>query len=253
MRGVTATRTGNCSSSVFVREKGNMQAVILAAGDGTRMAGVTSGPKCLLDIDGVPFLVRQLLWLAENGMKRVIIWTADRHREQMTKALSSVVLWDPPFWWDVHSEAVRSGTGGALQKLTPRLDETFLVVMGDVMLPGSAVPTTIPEWADATMLVTDGARDARNVACEGEQVTEYTRSGGLTHTDAGAWLVRKRLVEVDHDMPWDFEDCVLPWSVRFQAVAAVHTHEEPMHVGTPDGIERARELWSSHNHHFGSR
>src|SRR3990167_2668064 len=247
MRGVTATRTGNCSSSVFVREKGNMQAVILAAGDGARMARGTSGAQGLLDIDGVPFIRRQIDWLRNNGVGPVIVWLNKRSVEAVHECVctqNNVRL---------HWEETRSGTGGALQKLTPRLDEMFLVVMGDVMLPGSAVPTTIPEWADATMLMTDGARDARNVACEGEQVTEYTRSGGLTHTDAGAWLVRKRLVEVDHDMPWDFEDCVLPWSVRFQAVAAVHTHEEPMHVGTPDGIERARELWSSHNHHFGSR
>jgi len=230
------------------------------------MADATGGgPKCLLDVQGKPFIVRQLEWLAQNGVTGGIVWLNTRHLDAVGHATQDMAP-TPQFWF--HHEAERSGTGGALQKLaaetvdivghskpfgSPLLDETFLVIMGDVMLPGSAVPLTIPEWADAAMLVTDGARDARNVACDGERVTEYTRSGGLTHTDAGAWLVRKRLVEVDHDMPWDFEDCVLPWSVRFQAVAAVHTHEEPMHVGTPEGLERARELWSSHTHHCGSQ
>jgi len=45
------------------------QAVILAGGKGTRLASLLNGrPKCLVDVDGVPLLQRQIELLLSNGI-----------------------------------------------------------------------------------------------------------------------------------------------------------------------------------------
>lgn len=51
-----------------------MKAIILAAGEGKRIAAATNGlPKCLLDIAGQPILGRQFYWLEKNGIKEITV------------------------------------------------------------------------------------------------------------------------------------------------------------------------------------
>lgn len=52
-----------------------MHAIILAAGVGRRLAGVTDSPKCLLRFGGASLLERQLAMLAEAGVERLTVVT----------------------------------------------------------------------------------------------------------------------------------------------------------------------------------
>src|SRR5438045_5507043 len=50
-----------------------MECVVLAGGLGTRMRPVTDDvPKALISVAGQPFVDRQLTWLAEEGVERVV-------------------------------------------------------------------------------------------------------------------------------------------------------------------------------------
>src|SRR5205085_1971277 len=52
----------------------HMKAVVLVGGEGTRLRPLTYGvPKPLLPIANVPFLERQLTWLASHGIDEVIL------------------------------------------------------------------------------------------------------------------------------------------------------------------------------------
>src|SRR3954466_13491363 len=51
-----------------------MQCVILAGGLATRMRPLTETiPKALIDTAGVPFIDRQLDWMAAHGVTRVVL------------------------------------------------------------------------------------------------------------------------------------------------------------------------------------
>jgi choline kinase len=63
-----------------------MQAMILAAGRGSRLGGFTDElPKCLVDVGGKPILHRQLGMLQDLGIRDVVVVTGYR-REQVEAA-----------------------------------------------------------------------------------------------------------------------------------------------------------------------
>src|SRR3990167_7402160 len=137
-----------------------MQAVILAAGDGTRMADTTGGgPKCLLDVQGKPFIVRQLEWLAQTWIDDVVIWVNERDERAVRRATMNDYVW--PFELYVASEAVPSGTGGALQGVRKYVEDGEVVaIMGDVMLGAPLPRMTLKhkgKYRVASMLVTTNA------------------------------------------------------------------------------------------------
>ena len=53
-------------------------AVLLAAGEGSRMGGV---PKCLLSLQGVPLINRHLIALSGGGIDEVVVVTGYHHAE----------------------------------------------------------------------------------------------------------------------------------------------------------------------------
>src|SRR5260370_38027162 len=61
---------------------GELEAILLVGGQGTRLRPLTIGtPKPLLPTAGVPFLAHQLSRVAEAGVSRVVLATA--YRAQM--------------------------------------------------------------------------------------------------------------------------------------------------------------------------
>ncbi len=107
------------------------KAVILAAGEGTRLRPLTlDRPKPMLPIAGRPLLEHTLNWLRRYGITEVAInlhyrpqairdYFGDGQRFGLTITYSY--------------EPVIRGTAGALHPLRPFLDETFVIVYGDVL------------------------------------------------------------------------------------------------------------------------
>ena len=104
-------------------------AVLLAAGYGTRITAVTGGiPKPLLPVGGEPVLVRNARRLAAAGVKH--LWVNLHYRGDLIRAAlgdgSSLGL-----RIDYSEEPAILGTAGGVRKLLASLGETFLVVYGD--------------------------------------------------------------------------------------------------------------------------
>lgn len=63
-------------------------AVLLAGGSGTRMG---TRPKCLLELDGVPLILRQLQALADVGIERIVVVTG-HHAERIEPLLDGLAI-----------------------------------------------------------------------------------------------------------------------------------------------------------------
>ena len=108
-----------------------MQAVILAGGQGTRLRPLTSTvPKPVVTLVDRPFIQYMLQWLRDHEVAEVIMscgFLAGAVREVLGDGSSIGIR------IRYVEEPEPLGTGGAVKLAEPMLDETFLMLNGDVL------------------------------------------------------------------------------------------------------------------------
>ncbi|MCD6461377.1 MAG: NDP-sugar synthase [Thermoplasmata archaeon] len=108
-----------------------MKAVILAGGEGSRLRPLTENrPKPLVPVGGKLCIEYVINSLARSGFNRIIITTG-----YMSQRLIETVGDGGKYGASVlySFEPVPAGTAGAVKKVEPFLDETFVVASGDVL------------------------------------------------------------------------------------------------------------------------
>ncbi len=114
-----------------------MKAVILAAGEGTRMRPLTANlPKPLLPVAGKPFLRHTLEAVRHAGVTDVTIligWQGHRVREAFGRGEGTGLT------IEYEEQAERLGTAHAIGQLRKHVDGTFLSINGDVVVSGDAL------------------------------------------------------------------------------------------------------------------
>ena len=114
-----------------------MKAVVLAAGEGTRMRPLTANlPKPLLPVAGKPFLRHTLEALRAAGVSQLTIligWQGHRIRESFGdgSALGLSIAYE--------EQGERLGTAHAIGFMRAHVDDPFLSVNGDVVVSGQAL------------------------------------------------------------------------------------------------------------------
>ena len=104
-----------------------MQAVILAAGKGMRLAPLTdTTPKALIDIGGKPLIQHTLEALPD--VVREIHIVVGHLKDQIIRTIGHASKGRPIFYAE---QKILDGTGSALHLLKDKLSGTFLVVNGD--------------------------------------------------------------------------------------------------------------------------
>ena len=106
-----------------------MKAMILAAGEGTRMRPLTlETPKALLPINGVPLIVYTLTWLADHGISEVAI-----NLHHLGEKIKKIVRDGSQFGMNVtySKEKTLLGTAGGVKKMSHFFDGPFVVFYGD--------------------------------------------------------------------------------------------------------------------------
>lgn len=129
------------------------QAVILAAGTGTRLRPLTDEtPKCLLDVGGQTILARQLERIAAAGIERAVIVTghlADRVEEHLHRhppGIEVALAPNPDF----------ATTGNCMSVLAARASLTgrgMVLCDGDVVLEGDALRRLVQHPASCGLLL----------------------------------------------------------------------------------------------------
>jgi len=107
-----------------------MKALILAAGQGTRLQYLTAHrPKPMLPIHGKPLLQHTIEWLRQYDVHHIAV-NLHHYPESIVDCFGDGNRLDVSLYYSY--EATLLGTAGAAKRLENYLDETFVVVYGDV-------------------------------------------------------------------------------------------------------------------------
>ncbi len=217
---------------------------ILAGGLATRLHPITETiPKSLVDVAGIPFIVRQLDYLQHQGITDVILCIG--YLGEQVKALvgdgSSFGLkvtysWDGP---------KLMGTGGALRQALPLLGEQFFVFYGDSYLPidfrkveKSFIHSCKP--ALMTVLRNGDLWDKSNVLFLDGILIEYNKRNPIpemAYIDYGLGIVSAVVLkDVPLDEPFDLADIYHNLSVQGD-LAGYEVFERFYEIGSLKGLE----------------
>ena len=108
-----------------------MKAIILAAGEGTRLRPLTlTRPKPMLPVNGEPLLAITISRLRNHGVSDIAI-NLHHHPEAIIDYFGDGSRFGVQIRYSHEPELL--GTAGAARKLADFLDETFFIVYGDVL------------------------------------------------------------------------------------------------------------------------
>jgi MurNAc alpha-1-phosphate uridylyltransferase len=180
--------------------------LVLGGGIGTRMRPATDTlPKPLLPVAGEPFAVRQLRWLASEGVTDVVYtigYLGHMIRDELAprRDLGCTVRF-------IDEGTQLLGTGGAVRFALDAgaLEGAFFVLNGDSYLRvdlRSVVDCFEQSGAEALMTVyrNDGAWDSSNAEFDGRWVVRYDKrepdpiKAGLHYIDYGLSILRAESV-----------------------------------------------------------
>jgi MurNAc alpha-1-phosphate uridylyltransferase len=223
---------------------------ILAGGLATRLRPITETiPKALVDVAGKPFIVRQLSYLREQGISRVVLcigYLGDMVREVVGSGES--------FGLKVsYSEDGPNllGTGGALAKAIPILGDDFFVLYGDSFLPVnfSAVQEAYEKSkrpALMTILKNQNQWDKSNVLFVDGRLLEYNKREPrveMSYIDYGIGVVSSSVLKQRHVwQPLDLADVYQDLSLRGQ-LAGLEVNERFYEIGSYAGLKETEEYF----------
>ena len=175
---------------------------ILVGGLATRLRPITETiPKALVEVAGEPFICRQLDYLHEQGIRRVVLCMG-----YLGEMIQAVVGNGSKFGVNVayvSDGSVLLGTGGALKQALPLLGKQFFVLYGDSFLPidFSAVEQAfLGSNKDAlmTVLKNDDRWDKSNVLFRAGELIEYNKHvprPEMAFIDYGLGVLTSRVLE----------------------------------------------------------
>jgi NDP-sugar pyrophosphorylase family protein len=227
-----------------------MQTVILAGGLGTRLGALTSKiPKPMVPVAGMPYLEHQLRLLERQSLRDVLLLTG-----YLGDQIESYFGDGGRLGLRISYSRERRplGTGGALREARRLLDESFLLMYGDSLLPieYSGVGRRLKDSAALGVILV--YRDASgntavrpNVALDrGGLVSRYDKTAaavGLEYVEAGVSCFRRDVLDLLPDStpdggPISFEQCVFPRLIERCELVGLPTLQRFYDIGTPDRL-----------------
>jgi dTDP-glucose pyrophosphorylase len=234
--------------------------VLLAAGRGTRLGGLTRDtPKPLLDVGGQPIILRILEGLADAGVRDVTVITGHL-TERLEAALGSGGR------WGVSLRCVRQeqldGTARAATLARPfLLDRPFFVGWGDIVVEranyarviegaretGAAIAVNEVDdpWAGAAVYADAAMRVLRMVEKppKGTSTTHWNNAG-LAVLPPAIWDEVDRL-EPSPRGEYELPQAIAAFVAAGHQVVAVPVEGPWFDIGTPESLEAARRYFGS--------
>jgi NDP-sugar pyrophosphorylase family protein len=230
-----------------------MNAMILAAGRGTRLGAVGKlTPKVLVEVNGEPLLSHQIRYLKSCGVDRIVL-NAHHLADQITSFVSALprsldvkVIYEPNLL----------GTAGGVVNALPCIgEETFVVLYGDVIIEESlhAVYATHQQMEASTTVTV-----YRSTNVEGKGTVDMTAHGEVTafrekadtkrrdhsYINAGLYILEPdTLNNLPTGVLLDFGHDVFPSLLAEGRTIAAHVLAAPvLDIGTPDALQLAQRV-----------
>jgi NDP-sugar pyrophosphorylase family protein len=229
-----------------------MQIVILAGGLATRLRPLTNNiPKSMIRVDGKPFLQHQIELLKENGLEDIVLCVG--HLSQMIK----------DYFGDGRKFGVRIrysdegenllGSGGALKKAEPLLEDEFFLMYGDsyLLLNYRAIEFYHKKFENFCLLVVyknQNLYDKSNVGIKDGLVTSYDKTnpdGNLIYIDAGLSILRKEVLDqIPSDRPSLLEE-FYQRIIAKREMLAYEVNQRFYEIGSLKGLKEFESLIKS--------
>lgn len=226
---------------------------ILCGGYGTRLGDLTkSTQKCLVDVNGKPFLKHVLELLKQQGVKQVVMCVGhlgEQVQDRIGYGTPGGI--DITYSWDGDSTI---GTAAALLKpaLAGLLGERFFVLYGDSYLPIDLEPIqAVYEYRQVLGLMVvckppEGYKP--NVWFERGYIWDYDKrmqGKSMAHIDYGLGILSRRaLTARAYNLP-DLSDVYS--NLADEGQLAGYLSNERFHtIGTPTGLQHTSEYLSEH-------
>lgn len=230
------------------------KAVVLCAGEGTRLRPITDEiPKPLVRVGGRPLLGWNLEVLAGAGIEEVII-----NLHHKPEKIVAYVGDGGRFGLGVHYtfEEELLGTAGALDRMRAHLGDTFLVVYGDVVLDGfpleelfrfhrekGGIGTVVLQETDRP-----GDCDIAELDPEGRIVAWHPAPGDFRHGkwgNAAVYVLEPRILSfLPRGARWDFVRDLFPRVISAgEPLWGFVSPVELLDIGTPERLREARRRY----------
>ncbi len=226
-----------------------MQCVILAGGLGTRLRPLTERlPKCLVPVNGRPFLEYQLELLGRRGVREIVLcvgYLGEAVLEHLGKGHRLGV--DITYSWETERLL---GTAGALKNAEPLLAPEFFVTYGDsyLLLDYREIMASFRASGPLGMMVVyrnqDGLEPSDVMVRDGRVAAYDTtaRLPGMVYINEGLSVLRRRALRlIPPDAPVSQEEFYRGLIARGE-LAAYETQQRFYEIGSLPGIEEFQRL-----------
>lgn len=228
-----------------------MQAVILAAGKGTRMGALTKDtPKSMLSVAGKSILEWKLEALPDPITEAVII--VGHLGEKIKEAFGT--SWNDKKITYVTQDNPVGGTMDALLSARSVLHGTFLVLNGDDIHAKEDIEKCVERGWALAVSQTDELGSASSVTTNSAgEITDIIEadqhSGGAGLAGVGAYVLDSRVFEVEPVTLKGRSETGLPQTMlavskKFNIPITAVPVDFPLHFTNPDDIRRAEALFS---------
>jgi UDP-N-acetylglucosamine diphosphorylase/glucosamine-1-phosphate N-acetyltransferase len=198
-----------------------VQAVILAAGEGSRIRPLTwSRPKSMIPVANVPIIGHVINSLLENGIRSIIVVTGYR-KEQVMSYLNTLEV---PI--EVVIQKKQLGTAHALQCAESKIKEDFLVLPGDNWIDPSSIARIVGERN--AMLVKEHERPTNFgvVEIENDTITRIVEKPAIAPTmtvSTGILSLTRRFF--DHIETTEIPDALTLMIERGECIRAIYAED----------------------------
>lgn len=231
-----------------------MKAMILAAGEGTRLRPLTSTlPKALLPIGGHPVIEHQLYWLKSHGIQEVIInlyYFGERIKDFLGDGSH--------FGMNIYYSPEKSllGTAGGVRKVSHFFDGTFVVVYGDVLTTFD-LSAMLKFHQQKNAIATMAIFESQNACAVGIvelnedgrilSFVEKPRSPIATLANGGIYVLEREVLDyIPERAFFDFAYDVFPRLIQLRLPLygyVLKPDDYLIDIGTPDKYYEAQEVW----------
>ena len=231
--------------------------VILAGGLATRLRPITEKiPKALVEVGGQPFIYHQLRLLGSRGIQRAIIsawYRGDMIRDYVGNGNQFDMNVEYVFDGDVPL-----GTGGAIRKALPLLNDPFFVLYGDSFLPCDYADIQAcfdkqNQPALMTVFRNQGQWDTSNVEMTDGRIIQYDKknhSPRMEHIDYGLGLFHPSVFEsLEENQPADLAE-IYQRLVAEKKLIAYEAQERFYEIGSFEGLQELDALLSKEPNQF---